>query len=183
MRSVNIFGTDTIVDAPLCNFTDPCYQRSADHIMKDYALLDTWCGNCGVECKTIQFRTTTSSLRAPLDWRLNDIRRFVEGSSMPLPSDWSTAWQSYVRSNYLAVEIVRETIQTTKLTQDPTLSGVDLLSNVGGHSGLWIGISFLTLMEFIEMFYRLIRANIRIVRNGMSKNQTSSMQLEHPLNV
>ncbi|CAF4410788.1 unnamed protein product, partial [Adineta steineri] len=31
-------------------------------------------------------------------------------------------------------------------------------SNVGGQTGLWIGISFLSLMELAEMIYRLIRS-------------------------
>ena len=52
-------------------------------------------------------------------------------------------------------------------TETATLELVDVISNVGGQTGLWIGISFLSLMEIIEMFYRLIRHHFHLVRIAM----------------
>jgi hypothetical protein len=110
------------------------------------------------------FGLTLSSMTAPADWMLSGIRAFVENSSIPLPSDWSKNWQTHVRSNYIAIDVVRESLQLDKLAQQASLSGVDVLANVGGHSGLWIGISFLSLMELTEMLYRLWRSNFHLLR-------------------
>lgn len=166
-RSVNIFGTGTIVDAPLCEFLNPCYSEAADRLMKEQSIWGVRCFECAQECQTMDFGQTLSSMTAPADWMLDGIRVFVENSSIPSPSDWSTNWQSHVRSNYIAIEIVRETLQLEKLTQQASLSGIDVLSNVGGQSGLWIGISFLSLMELTEMLYRLWRSNFHLLRMRM----------------
>ncbi|CAF4945099.1 unnamed protein product, partial [Rotaria sp. Silwood1] len=42
------------------------------------------------------------------------------------------------------------------------------LSNVGGQTGLWIGISFLSVMEFIEMLYRILRYEFHIIRRAIT---------------
>ena len=164
VRSVNLFASDVIVDAPLCNISNPCYLQAADRLMKVRAIWRSWCADCTQECQTMDFGLTLSSMVAPVDWMFDEIRAFVENSSIPLPSDWATAWRAHVQSNYIAIEIIGDTLQLEKLTQQATLSSVDVLSNVGGHSGLWIGISFLSLMELAEMLYRLGRSNFHLLK-------------------
>ncbi len=48
---------------------------------------------------------------------------------------------SEIENNYIAVHFVCEPTRVEAYTEDASISGVDLLSNVGGHTGLWIGIS------------------------------------------
>jgi hypothetical protein len=55
------------------------------------------------------------------------------------------------------LEVSYETTRSEVYSEQATLGPVDVLSNVGGQSGLWIGISFLTLLEIVEMVYRLTR--------------------------
>ncbi|CAF2401578.1 unnamed protein product [Rotaria sp. Silwood2] len=169
-RFAVLFGTDIVVNAPLCNMTDACFTEAADRLMKTYAIWSMWCPYCQQECNTTTFGITLSSMSAPREWMMNSIRDFVEASSVPLPSDWSTAWHSHIQSNYIAIDIVRGSIQLEQLTQVASLSGVDLLSNVGGLSGLWIGISFLSLMELAEMLYRLFRSNIHQIHIKIRQN-------------
>ncbi|CAF1353790.1 unnamed protein product [Rotaria sordida] len=88
---------------------------------------------------------------------MDDIKRFVENSTITLPANWSTIWHEHIHANYLAVSVVPETNIVENNTQTPTLTLVNVLSNIGGQTGLWIGISFLSIMEVIEMLYRLIR--------------------------
>lgn len=120
-------------------------------------LVDTYCSDCTTQCSVVDFIIQTSSLTAPVYWQKNSIKRFVENSTIPLPNDWSTAWTTYVETNYLSVSIVRESAIVENNTQTVTIGLVDVLSNIGGHTGLWIGISFLSIMEIIEMLYRLLR--------------------------
>ncbi len=73
------------------------------------------------------------------------------------PMDWSINWRSHIDSSYLSVELVHESTLVENYTQIATMTAVDVLSNVGGQTGLWIGVSFLSIMELAEMLYRLIR--------------------------
>lgn len=88
---------------------------------------------------------------------MDDIKKFVENSQIPLPIDWLQNWRSHIDSSYLSVELVHESTVVENYTQTATMTAVDVLSNVGGQTGLWIGVSFLSIMELAEMFYRLIR--------------------------
>ena len=84
-------------------------------------------------------------------------KMFVDALPIRKPSNWSDNWVTEVQRNYIGIDVVSESSLVENYTQDPSLSAVDVLSNVGGQTGLWIGISFLSLMEFIEMVYRLTR--------------------------
>ena len=89
---------------------------------------------------------------------MNDIKAFVESSQVPLPVNWSTTWASEIQAGYVSLEVAYETTRTEVYSQQATIGVVDVISNVGGNTGLWIGISFLSLMELAEMLYRLIRS-------------------------
>jgi hypothetical protein len=70
-----------------------------------------------------------------------------------------------IRANYISLEVVCETTRTEIYSQQASVSAVDLLSNIGGQTGLWIGMSFLSLLEFVEMVYRLLRVRCHHLQN------------------
>ncbi len=111
----------------------------------------------------------SSSLSAPPSFLMNDIKQFVESSSIPRPANWSTTWRSEIQANYVGLEVACESPRVTNYTQQGTLGAVDVLSNVGGQTGLWIGVSFLSLMEIVEMLYRLIRSQYHRIRQKIRK--------------
>jgi hypothetical protein len=121
------------------------------------SLWNQFCSDCKQACRNVDFTVTPSSVSAPSTTSAMATKMIVQSLPVPLPADWSTNWQSEVNNNYVAIDIVCESTQVENYTQDAAISPVDLLSNVGGQSGLWIGISFLSIMEFIEMLYRLFR--------------------------
>ena len=119
--------------------------------MSTSSVMDEYCSACKQQCVTTNFILKKSSSKTPQQWLLEDIKNFVEkNSSIPLSSNWSTEWQDQIQENY---------------TQAATLTTVDVLSNVGGQTGLWIEISFLSLMEFIEMLYRILRHSFYSIWN------------------
>ncbi|CAF2795472.1 unnamed protein product [Rotaria sp. Silwood2] len=171
-RAIILPETDTIIIAPLCNDTDPCYSKAADELLASDTLLNQYCLSCPYKCSMTNFVIRTSSSTTPPDWLLNDIKIFVENSSIPLAVNWSTEWRQHVRANFLAIELVRESTPNERYEQVATTSAVDLLSNVGGQTGLWIGISFLSLMEVVEMLYRLARHQFLVVLRALRKPTT-----------
>ena len=153
-------ATDPIV-VPFCNVTDPCYASAATDFMNVSTAYD-----CPRSCSTVDFPVELSSLLAPVEWQMLPIKRFVENTSVPLPLDWSKAWREHIHRNYLSITVACETVVVENNTQSATVTLVDVLSNIGGQTGLWIGISVLSIMELIEMVYRLLRRQWHVIRSA-----------------
>ena len=97
-------------------------------------------------------------------YRLGYTKLFVESSGVPLPSNWSTIWPAEVQRSFLELHVRCESLLVEHYDQTPSISPVSLLSNIGGQTGLSIGISFLSLMELVEMTYRFIRHQYHVLR-------------------
>lgn len=163
---VNI-TTREMIPAALCNPANDCYVKAMNQLLHSPDLVETYCSQCSDECLTTDFNVQSSALAAPYEWQKRGIKAFVENSSVPLPSDWSTAWNTLISSNYISINVVRLTGMVESNTQTSIVGLVDVLSNIGGQTGLWIGISFLSIMEVIEMLYRLLRYRLhRIIRKN-----------------
>lgn len=168
-RYVIPFDTAHVIRAPLCNVSDRCCYEAADRFQSSEAIFGKYGASCGLECSPNEFIVKLSSGSAPLPWFIDDIKQFVESSSIALPRNWSTTWSAEIQANYVGLDVVCETTLVESYTQDAKLTAVDVISNVGGNSGLWIGISFLSLMEVVEMLYRLIRYQFHRIREKCGK--------------
>ncbi len=102
---------------------------------------DAFCSDCSQSCSAVDFTITPSAVAAPSSAQLSYIKNLVEQSGISPPTNWSQTWVSKIENNYIAVDVVCETTRLEAYTEDAPISGVDLLSNEGGHTGLWIGIS------------------------------------------
>ena len=168
-RSIVFPGTDKIITAPLCNLTNNCPTQVTVEFSQSGSFRDTKCPNCGPECSTNNFLVKLSSLVTPVESQFDAIRSFVESTSVPLAANWSEVWRNEIPKNYLSLEVVCESTQTEVFTQQAAIGAVDVISNVGGQTGLWIGISFLSLFEIIEMLYRLMRSQYHFLREKIKK--------------
>ena len=163
-RSVMVPGSDKIIQAPLCRTDDECYSKASNDLYNSLDLITKYCSDCSEQCSIVDFLVQVSSSVAPVEWQMKFIQAQVENRSIPLPADWSEKWREHIRANYLRINVVHETNVVENNTQSAILDHVDVLSNLGGQSGLWLGISFLSMMEFIEMIYRLIRHQLSLIR-------------------
>ncbi|CAF4233535.1 unnamed protein product, partial [Adineta steineri] len=145
----------------LCDFKNPCYVEAATEIMNTKSIWTTYCPDCTQECIFSDFIIKSTSLLAPPEFLMNDIKQFVESSNIPLPTNWSTTWMYDIQSSFISLEVAYETTRTEIYSQQATITVVDVISNIGGNTGLWIGISFLSLMEIVEMIYRLLRSQFK----------------------
>jgi len=162
-RSVVLPGTDKIIEAPLCSSTGTCSAEATIKFSSTTSIWNEFCSNCTQECSTVDFLITPSSIAAPSLPFAYVTKNFVESTSVPLPADWATNWPSEVQNNYVSFQVVCESTQVENYTQEAAITAVDVLSNVGGQTGLWIGMSCLCIMEFIEMLYRLIRHDLHAI--------------------
>ncbi|CAF1063442.1 unnamed protein product [Adineta ricciae] len=168
-RSIVFPGTDKIINAPLCNWTNNCPTGVTVEFSQSASFRDTKCPNCGPECSANNFLVKLSSLTTPVESQFDSIKSFVESTSVPLAANWSEDWRNELPKNYISLEVVCESTQTEVLTQQAAIGAVDVISNVGGQTGLWIGISFLSLFEIIEMLYRLMRSQCHFLREKIKK--------------
>ena len=157
-------GTNQTIFASLCNKNDLCYKRSVSVLLGSASLLAKYCADCQEQCLTNDFIVQTSFLAIALEWQKHDIEQFMSESNMSLPNNWSTTWRKHIKQNYLTLSVIRETDIVESNTQTAALTPVNIISNVGGHTGLWIGVSFLSMMELVEMIYRLLRYKWRMIR-------------------
>ncbi|UJR18328.1 hypothetical protein I4U23_005230 [Adineta vaga] len=167
-RYVLPLGSSTVIQSQLCSVSDLCYTNATTRFQSTPEIFHKYGSNCGLDCSNIEFPLKISSSLAPMEWDIDDIKAFVESSSIPLPLNWSITWRNDIQTNYVGLDIVCETTRVTSYIQQASLSPVDVLSNIGGQTGLWIGISFLSLMELAEMLYRLIRHQFHLMRRKLT---------------
>uniref|UniRef100_A0A914VX88 Uncharacterized protein n=1 Tax=Plectus sambesii TaxID=2011161 RepID=A0A914VX88_9BILA len=99
------------------------------------------CG-CGVECNRLEY-----NIEASYSAIITEHPRFQNQSS---PAYQNT---SYILENYLALNIFMKEIAYEEHTQMKQIQTADLLSNIAGSMGLFLGMSTVTLLEiFIYMF-------------------------------
>ena len=168
-RSIEIPGTNRTIEAPFCRSSDTCPQVAAADLGNSTSLLAEYCSDCKQECTSVDFTVTPSSAAAPSRMYVTTIKAFVEGLNITMPDNWTTNWQTEVKENYVGLDIVRASSVLDNFTQQASMGPVDVLSNIGGQTGLWIGVSFLSIMELVEMLYRLVRRQFHIVRNGQAR--------------
>ena len=169
VRSMILPGTDQPMAIPYCKINNPCYNAAVSELMNTKSIWSTYCFDCTQECWTADFAIKSSSLSAPPAFLMNDIKNFVEASGVPLAVNWSTSWMTEIQSSYLSLEVAYESTRTEVYVEQPTIAPVDVISNVGGQTGLWIGISFLSLMEIAEMIYRLLHYQCYKLRKTIRK--------------
>jgi hypothetical protein len=173
-RSIVLPGTDLLIVAGLCNRTNSCPTNATSRLFSSLDLWDQFCSQCTQACSTTDFAVTPSAVAAPTPTYAYVAKAFVESSGVKLPVNWSVNWQTEVEESYVALDVVCQSTLIENYTQNPSISGVDVLSAVGGQSGLWIGISFLSVMELVEMLYRLLRHDysvlVRKIKHRMQIN-------------
>ncbi|CAF1179270.1 unnamed protein product [Rotaria magnacalcarata] len=172
-RTIVLPGTDKTIVARLCNVTNPCFNKAMNDFDLTQSIQDLYCSHCLHQCSITQFVVQSSLSGTPPQWLIPFIREFVQNTSIPLPDDWSTRWREHILSSYLSLELFSESSFIETYTQTPTFRPFDIFSNVGGLSSLWIGVSFLTIMEFIEMLFLLIQHQIRLSRSVNPENKKS----------
>jgi hypothetical protein len=123
---------------------------AGNRISNTTSIWDEFCSSCTQQCSTVNFIVTPSSVSAPSVPYAYMTKSFIKSTSVPLPTDWLTNWRSEVQNNYVSIDVVCESLQVENYTQESALGVRNVLSNVGDLTGLWIGMSFLSIMEFVD---------------------------------
>jgi hypothetical protein len=93
------------------------------------------CFDCPEECDSIQYDKSHSFTKI---------------------STHNEAFTNFQIDNYVFLNVYYENLQYTVIDQIAQMNVFDLISNIGGNLGLFIGISFLSFAELIELLVEII---------------------------
>ncbi|CAF4586983.1 unnamed protein product [Rotaria sp. Silwood2] len=145
---------------------EQCALTARQQIAINASLMAIWCSRCASQCKYTQFSIDISALSAPTAHQKASLKNvFLENTlNLSLPDDFATNYDAYMDANYLQVTVICASPYVTTYKQQAKLTFVDTFSAIGGQTGLWIGLSTLSFMEFCELIYRLMMKQITIWR-------------------
>ena len=114
---------------------------------------DSCVSPCPIPCSFITYSTKASSASYPNEY----YKSLLMTTSKVIASNISS---SDLDKSFLKVNIFYESMSFTQTTENPALTFMTFLSNIGGIFGLFIGISILSFVELIELAGVLINTFI-----------------------
>jgi len=160
IRSENYCNcTDNILDfrynSKLCREDHElkCIMHFYYDIFTQDNYIDKYCiPHCPLECKSIQLSTTVSLSKYPNE----NYFELLKNDRKIKETVFNSANWSYIKSSILKVNINYESLSYNYIKENAVMSVVDLLAYIGGQMGLFLGISFLSFVEIVEIFIELI---------------------------
>ena len=111
--------------------------------------------HCPLECNTISYGITTSFSKFP---NLIYFEKKLKNNSIitsKYPSGYNITYEDILKST-VAFNVYYDDLKYSIITEVPKTGPTDLISNMGGLLGLFIGISFLSFGELAEMLLEVI---------------------------
>ena len=97
--------------------------------------------NCKRRCEFVKYASTVTTATFPNPLSV----AFANRSGFPVKTE------EEMRRRMLELNIYPQTLEHTIVTQQPRYHPFDIFSNIGGLMGLCLGISLVTLVEFLEV--------------------------------
>ncbi len=100
---------------------------------------------CPLECETVNYEPIISSSQFSLDKLIQFLK------SYSFPNDLYKNLTQNDFNNLVYMHIYFDSQGYKYVSESPKMEFIDLISNIGGNLGLFIGISFLSFFEIIEL--------------------------------
>ncbi|UJR16178.1 hypothetical protein I4U23_003088 [Adineta vaga] len=145
--------TSNFSNISLCSIDNACHSSQ---IYLDSRKL---CGECLPECDIVQYSIQSSYANYPNINSYKNVFQRVQKHfrrNEKMNTYFNKFQQSLIRDNILVVEITASPYPTEILTESAVYTWIDLISSIGGQTGLWIGISLIGFVELLELLYLLL---------------------------
>ena len=109
---------------------------------------------CPAECQSIQYSISTSSSSYPS--RAYAHNMLQDPSLLNRFDNPSQVTYETIKESTLGVSVYFDALESTNIEESPQIEFVDLIAGIGGTLGLFLGISVLSLFEFVEIFLEII---------------------------
>ncbi|CAF0969119.1 unnamed protein product [Brachionus calyciflorus] len=147
-----------------------CLNSKFENDFKDSNIVKDICQpQCPLECNSMNYKIHYSFndfLNEKNNEDLNDFYNFTGPNRRQMKKDLVSLYFYY------------ETLSYEEITEKESVDLVGLLSNIGGIAGLFLGISFLSLVEIIEIAFKILYFIIRRIK--VEKIENFSHDLKQP---
>lgn len=123
--------------------------------------------HCPLECNSISYGITTSFAKFP---NLIYFQSLVNNSLIKskYPAGYNITYDDLLKST-VSFNVYYDDLKYSVITEVPKTAPTDLISNIGGLLGLFIGVSFLSFGELAEMILEVV-----FILFEKDKNQVTS---------
>ena len=112
--------------------------------------------------------------------RISDWQRFVIYNNIFMNGSYEDLYDTHlIQRNFLQVNI-KLTYGMNNVKDSVKITTVSLVGNLGGILNLWIGFTFVTVVEICDLIYQVIVARTRQLKLKRDQNEaeSSSVQIE-----
>jgi hypothetical protein len=109
---------------------------------------------CPLECDSIEYDLLISSASS-LSKQAYQLYQPIIDNSTSRFDEFNLTYEE-IKERLLILNIYYSKLSYIKISESPKTSIIDLLSNLGGTLGLYVGISFLSLIEIVEIMLEII---------------------------
>jgi len=167
-----------------CGCANPLYRRPKNYPVcgplenecveqVELELLDS--NQCSDECPTpcweSQYQYVISSSQWPSNGYMPYLKESLDERGDELKNVLKDGARGGLSEQFLKLNIYYDNLNYYKYTEKPSLTIKDLIGALGGHLGLWIGMSLLSFFEIFELIVAVFKWCVRKVQS----NKTSSM--------
>ena len=123
---------------------------------------------CPLECHKYSFDNFKSYAYYPLPLYVNQTLQISDILTKAYPNE--TDFTDNLASNAVQITVFYDTLTYTKVEEEPKITWDNLIGTLGGHLHLFLGMSFISLIELIELVVQLIMYVIVTRKNAKAKS-------------
>ena len=136
--------------------------------------------HCPLECNTLTYTVSTSFSKFPNYYYYTQLINNPKIISK-FPAGYNITYDD-IQNSVVAFNVFYDDLKYTVITENPSVGIIDLISNMGGILGLFIGVSFLSFVEPIEMIMEIIFILFEKEKKPVKKiNQNEKMNSVTPI--
>nr|XP_054756187.1 amiloride-sensitive sodium channel subunit gamma-like [Lytechinus pictus] len=128
-----------------------CFKRATEQYINREIICD-----CKTPCRKSFYKETISEAVWPNDQHRPTVLEGIKQLSDHLRDRIENNTQ-FIDTNVVKVIVYFSSLEYENFYQTPEYTVYDLISALGGQVGLWIGVSVLTVFEFIELLYDILK--------------------------
>ncbi|XP_048876279.1 amiloride-sensitive sodium channel subunit gamma-like [Brienomyrus brachyistius] len=147
------FAVPPGMNYPKCNLSSSTTRRCLELYEYKFSLDMLPC-HCPLQCKEELFDLTVSGSQWPATAYLDKFSSNLRNKGEQLRAIADN--QQKIRDNLLKVVVYYQKMNYEHISEEPSITDIDLFSNVGGLVGLWVGVSLCTLAEFLEIVINVV---------------------------
>lgn len=146
---------DDNINLPHCESVEQlkCVNQIWEYI-KEKGYINLYSKYCPVECNIVTYPltiSTSSYLSNP-----NSMKKLFNNTALSSKYSNDTLNYDKIKNKVLALNIYYDKLEYTLINQEPKFQILDLVSNIGGLLGLFLGVSLLSFLEIIEFTLEVV---------------------------